>query len=480
MKILLTQSYWLILDPKELRMNKPYPPLGTLYAAALLNNAGHEIFFVDGMAEHNLNAFGKAVSAFRPDLVVIYDDEFNYLTKMCLSNMREAALDMIRLAKRLSIPTVIYSSDATDHTLPYLEAGCDAALCGEGEMTLQEIVQSFADNHFSDVKEKIDGIRFLEKGEVHATAKRAFIDNLDHLPDPDFSFVDIDRYRKIWNDHHGYFSLNISTTRGCPYHCNWCAKPIYGQIYHSLSPQNIARRFKMLKETHRVDHIWITDDIFGLKPGWLEEFASVSATMGIQIPYKCLTRADLLLKNNTIQLLRDSGCETIWIGAESGSQRILDAMEKGTRVEQIYEATRKARLAGLEIGFFIQFGYTGETWRDIQWTRKMVRECLPDELGISVSYPLPGTKFYEAVKSDMKAKTHWTDSDDLDLMFTGTYERTFYKTLHRFVHAEYRFLLAFKREPWLLLPRLTWHAVRYMIFKIALFFHMFRKRPEIA
>ena len=92
----------------------------------------------------------------------------------------------------------------------------------------------------------------------------------------------------------------------------------------------------------------------------------------------------------------------------------------------------------MRVAFFIQFGYPGEAWEDINKTINMILELMPDDLGISVSYPLPGTKFYERVKSELTQKANWVDSDDLDLMFANTYSPLFYKTLHRYVHDRYR------------------------------------------
>ncbi len=438
MKILIGQSYFRILDPKELERNMPYPPLGTLYAATILKQNGYEVKFFDAMLSEDTNEFITLMKVEKPDLVLIYDDEFNYLTKMCLSNMRNASVQFIKEAKKLGLPVIIYSSDATDYSSYYLNAGCDAIIVGEGEITLKQVVDSLAADNFNAEKENIYGLKFFKNGEIVSTPKQKLITNLDEIPDPDYAFVDINRYKKIWYEHHGYYSLNISTTRGCPYRCNWCAKPLYGQIYHSRSPLKAAEQIKQLKNDYQIDHIWITDDIFGLKPDWIKEFAVKLKKLNTIVPYKCLSRPDLLLRGNTINDLKESGCEIIWVGAESGSQKILDAMDKGTTVEQIYESAKKVHRAGMEIAFFIQFGYTGEVWTDISLTRKMIRDCLPEDIGISVSYPLPGTKFYERVKSELKDKTNWADSDDLDLMFTGTYERSFYKILHRFVHAEYR------------------------------------------
>src|SRR5690606_35903219 len=276
----------------------------------------------------------------------------------------------------------------------------------------------------------INGLKFLNEGKIFSTPPRKLIREIDSLPNPDYTLLNIEVYRNIWFQNHGYFSMNVSTTRGCPYKCNWCAKPLYGQTYSTHSPQRVADQFRYLKDNFNVDHIWITDDIFGLKPGWIKNFSGELKKRRIKIPYKCLSRPDLLIKGNTVSELAESGCEAIWLGAESGSQKILDGMDKGTTVEQIYLAAEKIHNAGMKAAFFIQFGYSGENWEDIKLTRKMIRDCMPDDIGISVSYPLPGTKFFENLKKKAQLenkKTNWVDSDDLDPMFGGTYSRIFYK-----------------------------------------------------
>jgi radical SAM superfamily enzyme YgiQ (UPF0313 family) len=460
-KILTGQSYFRVLDPKELERQMPYPPLGALYAAAVLKNKGHEVIFYDSMLGENPGEFHEKILTVKPDLLLIYDDEFNYLTKMCLSNMRDVAVSFIKTAKLLSIPVVVYSPDAADFYNYYFDAGCDAIIYGEGEQTLCEVINAFENNGFDYKRHNIAGLKFREQGNVIINMQRKMIEDLNMLPFPDYSFVDIKNYRKIWLKYHGYFSLNISTSRGCPYNCNWCAKPIYGKIYNARSPQNVVKQIKELKEKYKIDHFWITDDIFGLKTNWIKQFADECEKQSIKIPYKCLSRPDLLLRGNTLEELKRSGCQTIWIGAESGSQKILDAMEKGTNVKQIYHAVEKVHSLGMEIAFFIQFGYTGESWEDITLTRKMIKDCLPDDIGISVSYPLPGTRFYENVKARMKTKTNWKDSDDLDLMFSGSFERSFYKILHRFVHAEYRIRKIIKAKAFNKIPRLLVYLIRF-------------------
>ena len=466
MKILIGQSYFRVLDPKELERQMPYPPLGALYAATILRNSGHEVIFYDSMVGENPGEFNEQILTVRPDILLIYDDEFNYLTKMCLSNMRGAALSFVKTAKLLSIPVIVYSSDATDFCNYYFDAGCDAIIYGEGEQTLCEIIKAFENNTFEHSRNQINGIKFQDNENTITTPQRKMLEDLDALPFPDYSFVNIEKYRRIWLKYHGYFSLNISTTRGCPYNCNWCAKPIYGKTYNARSPQNVVSQLKELKEKYNINHIWITDDIFGLKTDWIRLFADECEKQDVKIPYKCLSRPDLLLRGNTLEELKRSGCQTIWIGAESGSQKILDAMEKGTKVEQIYNAAEKVHALGMEIAFFIQFGYTGENWEDIILTRNMIKDCLPDDIGISVSYPLPGTKFYETIKVQMQSKTNWKDSDDLDLMFSGSYERAFYKLLHRFVHVEYRINKIIKTKDLKKIPHLLIYLIRFINLRI--------------
>jgi radical SAM superfamily enzyme YgiQ (UPF0313 family) len=465
--VLITHSYFLHLDPKMQRLMTPYPPLGTLIAAEYLADRAYPVACFDTMFTRGPSEFVASLESHHPDLCVIYDDDFNYLTKMCLSNMRYAAFEMIRAAVSRNVPVLVHGSDATDHANAYLQQGALAVIVGEGEQTLLEATDALLIGY----KNRLNDIPGLVRTNTR-TPKRDFFENMDELPDPDFDRIDIERYRDAWQKKHGYFSLNVSTTRGCPYHCNWCAKPIYGQSYHSYSPQKVARHWQILKERFRPDHLWITDDIFGLKPGWLESFQHECSRSGAMIPYKCQTRADLLLRDRMIDNLKTTGCVDIWIGAESGSQKVLDAMEKGIRVEHIYEATRQVKKAGMNISFFIQFGYPGENWKDICETRKLIKDNLPAELGISVSYPLPGTKFYERVKHDLKTKSNWTDSDDLDMMFAGTYPRHLYKSLQRFVHSEYRVTKFFRERSWGKLIHLIYHILRLYCYRLIMTSHI--------
>jgi anaerobic magnesium-protoporphyrin IX monomethyl ester cyclase len=435
--ILFGQAYFLRFDPKLWAARQPYAPLGALYAAAAVRGRGYSVGFFDAMLAESEAEWTGALDRHRPRIAVIYEDSFNYLSKMCLLRMREAALTMVGAACERGVSVIVAGSDASDHPSIYLNAGAHLVVTGEGEVTLVDAIDSLIGRSSRPVS-IVQGVAIRQgDGRILRTASREIIRDLDSLPRPAWDLVDVARYRSIWQKHHGYFSMNVVTTRGCPYHCNWCAKPIYGQRYTARSPESVVGEIAWLKDTYRPDHLWIADDIFGLKPGWIEQFARLAIEQDARVPFKCLLRADGVTEA-VAAALSAAGCRTAWIGAESGSQRVLDAMEKGTRVEQIVEAVRRLRRAGIEVGFFLQFGYPGETREDIEQTLQMVRDCRPDDIGVSVSYPLPGTAFYERVKTQLGDKQNWFDSDDLAMMYRATYVPEFYKTLHAAVHAEFR------------------------------------------
>jgi len=434
-RVLFTHSYFYKLDSKQWKFKQPYPPLGSLLAGAVIREAGYDVNFFDVALRDAPTEIEDEVKKYKPDYVVIYDDGFNYLTKMCLTAMREAAFTMAKIAKNHGACVIVCGSDSSDQYETYLSNGIDFVVRGEGEEALRKLLISLEKK---ENYQEIKGIAFRSSNETIVTAPRPVLRDLDSLPMPAWDLIDLEPYQKIWKSHHGYFSLNIATTRGCPFKCNWCAKPIYGNRYNSRSPEHVVNEIEFLLKRFQPDHFWMCDDIFGLKPGWVKRFSELVDERNLKFKYKIQSRVDLLLEENTIEALAKSGIDTIWVGAESGSQKILDAMDKGTTVEQIREATKLLHQHKIKVAFFLQFGYSGETKQDIDATLKMVLDLLPDEIGISVSYPLPGTKFYENVKSQLKEKQNWVDSDDLAMMYPATFSPAYYKLLHRYVHSRYR------------------------------------------
>ena len=447
--ILFGQSYYLRFDPKLYAAMQPYPPLGTLYAAAYMRERGYNVALFDAMLAESTDEWAVKLDETQPKYTVIFEDNFNYLSKMSLLRMREAALAMITAANEHNYTIIVGGADMTDHPDVYLNAGADYVLIGEGEETLGELIDVLSGKSVQKI-EFIRSLAYLENGEVIKTLPRPVIRELDALPFPAWELVDIDRYRSVWQQHHGYFSMNLITTRGCPFHCNWCAKPIWGQRYTARSPKNVADELQWLHDNYQPDHIWFMDDIMGINDKWIEQFSAELSQRQLRIPFKSLNRADLLLRGDTIPALARAGADIVWIGAESGSQKILDAMDKGTQVEQIYEATRKCHEYGIKVAFFLQFGYPGETRADIDLTLQMVRDLMPDDIGISVSYPLPGTPFYERVKSELGERANWIDSADMAMLYQGPFATPFYRQLHTVVHKDYR-------------SRKTWRTIKQLL-----------------
>lgn len=433
-KLLFSHSYFYQFDPKQWRAQQPYPPLATIQAAAYMREAGHTVALFDTNLRMHPLEVREALKEQTPKYFIIYDDGFNYLTKMCLTNMRQAACEMAEEAKKHGCIVIINSSDSTDQYEYYLKRGVDYVVRGEGEETLRVLIDCLENNKDCS---SVEGLAYLKNGQLLVTSARPVLKDLDALPLPAWDLVDIEMYKSTWLSKHGYFSLNIATTRGCPFKCNWCAKPIYGNRYNSRSPEHVVREIELLIKKYSPDHIWMSDDIFGLKPGWIQSFRNLVKERDLKFRYKIQSRVDLLLQQDTIDALADSGAQTVWVGAESGSQKILDAMDKGTTVAEIETASSLLRKKRIRVGFFLQFGYPGETREDIEKTIAMVLKLMPDEIGISVSYPLPGTKFYERVKDQLTQKQNWSDSDDLSMMYSGTYPPVFYKILHRYVHNRY-------------------------------------------
>jgi anaerobic magnesium-protoporphyrin IX monomethyl ester cyclase len=434
--ILLTHSYHLYYDRKQIRKMQPYPPLGTLYAAALLRRSGFSVALFDSMLENPEQGFPEALARHRPRVVAIYEDNFNFLSKMCLTRMRRVAFGMIDAAKAYGSKVVLNGSDASDHTQEYLERGADYVLLGEAEGTLLELAESLVRHSGGNIGD-IRGLAYrgARGGSPVRTPLRPLMRNLDLLPLPARDLIDRERYRSAWKKAHGFFSLNLVASRGCPYRCNWCAKPIYGDSFHGRSPESVALEMRDLREQFGVDHLWFADDLFGINDRWVQDLAGHVERHDAAVPFKMQSRADLMQKETAAALAR-AGCVEVLTGVESCSQKILDAMQKGTRVDQVAQARENLRENGIRACFFLQFGYPGETWSDIERTIQMVRQTRPDDLGISVSYPLPGTKFYERVREQLGEKTNWVDSEDLSMMFKGAYTSEFYRALHDALHAE--------------------------------------------
>jgi len=438
LSILVCHSYFLRFDPKQAERRKPYPPLATLQCAALLRRAGYQVSLFDAMLADDLGEYERALGSAHPQAVLLYEDNFNFLSKMCLAKMRSAACQMIAAARRAGARVIAAGSDVSDAPEPYLRAGADIALRGEGLPALLEVLRrlDLAPGAASRaLAEGVAGTATLTGAGVAAINGAKLLPEIELAERAAWDLVDMDRYRDAWLAAHGYFSLNLAASRGCSFRCAWCSKPIWGNHYLQRSPAAVGHEIGYLKRSFRPDHVWFADDIFGFRVDWVREFAAVVGGTASTVPFTIQTRADLL-SERMVQALREAACVEAWLGAESGSQRILDAMNKGTTVQDILTARSRLKAAGIRVGFFIQLGYLGEQLVDILATRELLAAARPDDVGVSVSYPLPGTRFHELVKAQLGPKTHWQDSDDLAMMFQGTYTSEFYRAVRNLFHDE--------------------------------------------
>jgi anaerobic magnesium-protoporphyrin IX monomethyl ester cyclase len=436
LSILVCHSYFLRFDQKQQERAKPYPPLATLQVAAQLRQVGHAVSLFDAMLADGTAEYRRLLHATQPQLVLFYEDNFNFLSKMCLGKMRDACCEMVASARHAGARVVASGSDATDAPEPYLQSGADVVLLGEGLETLGALVARLDTNPaqlVAPLVEGLSGLATLKDGAVMTTRGANLPRSYQHAAPPAWDLVQIERYRSIWQAAHGYFSLNMAASKGCSFRCAWCAKPIWGNQYLQRSAAEVAAEMTHLKRTHAPDHVWFADDIFGFRVEWVTQFASAIQASGGSIPFTIQTRADLI-SERMAEALKEAGCKEAWIGAESGSQRVLDAMNKGTTVPEILTARARLQAVGIRVGFFIQLGYLGEELMDVLATRKLIDNARPDDVGVSVSYPLPGTKFHELVKEQLRGKTHWQESDDLEMMFQGTYNSEFYRAVRNLLH----------------------------------------------
>ncbi len=435
MKILFAHSFFLVFDEKQRLGGQAYPPLGTLIAAAMARESGHQVALFDAMVAEGVEPFVSSLND-NYQVVVFFEDNFNWLSKMCLGRMRQACLRMIAAAKARGALVVVAGSDASDFPEVFLEAGADYVIKGEAEFRLVELL----DHHQASAAPFVGpGVYRLENGQTLGQAAVRGERDLARFPAPAWDLVDLAPYRALWGRCGGALSLNVMTTRGCPYRCNWCAKPIHGRRYDVRGPEAVADELAALKHTYGAGHIWFTDDIFGLKPGWLGRFADAVEARDAILPYMIQARADLVDEAFARDLSR-SGCRTVWMGVESGAQKVLDAMDKDLRLEDVDRAVANLRAAGIEIGFFLQFGYPGEGGQEIAETWALIARHRPDQIGISVAYPLPGTPFHAAVRDQLGPEDHWDHSHHMRPIHRASFPAAFYPVLYDYLHLRFRTL----------------------------------------
>jgi anaerobic magnesium-protoporphyrin IX monomethyl ester cyclase len=425
MDILLAHAYFLAEDAEERRIMRPHPPLGVLYLSAYLKRRGYDVGLFDGTFR-TLADFAERLRRDRPPVVGL---AVNLMTK-------RNALRMMAACRQAGATVVLGGPDPPYHAEAYLEAGADVVVIGEGELTLAALLAVLRGPWNPDALAAVAGIAFrAPDGRVVRTAARALIPDLDALPFPDRAAIDLHEYLQTWRTHHGAGTVSLITARGCPYTCTWCSRSVFGETHRRRSPANVADEVAAIVERYRPERLWYADDVFGIHRSWTLAYAAELARRRLRLPFECISRAERI-DDAVAEALVSLGCTRVWIGSESGSQRLLDAMQRKVSVERVREAAARLRRRGIEVGLFIMLGFDGEGVDDLRATIDHLKRTAPDIFLTTVSYPIKGTPYYDSVADRLVRRAPWHDSTDRDLVVRGRPARPYYTFVRRWVSAE--------------------------------------------
>lgn len=435
--ILLTHGYFLADDEKEQEIMKPYPPLGLLYISAYLRRAGLGVEFFDATFSSREELFARLhTPPTAPEAGGVIGIYTNLMT-------RRPVLDIMRVAKQHGWTVVLGGPESANYPAQYLQRGADVVVIGEGEETVRVLLSALAARGSHRLHD-VSGIAFQdEDGQLVVTPDRPQIADIDSLPWPDRAQIDIQRYVEVWRTHHGMGSVNLITARGCPYKCRWCSHAVFGFSHRRRSYLDCADEVEHIQAVYQPDQVWYADDVFTIHHRWLYQYAAELKRRTIKLPFETISRADRMMKEEVLETLAEMGCYRVWIGSESGSQRILDAMERGVSAEQVRWATKAAQRHGIEVGMFLMWGYAGETIEDIQATIEHVKKANPDIFFTTVSYPIMNTAYYNEVKDRVVLDEDWADATDRSYKIQGRHSRTYYKYADQWLRNE---VAAFRLE----------------------------------
>lgn len=424
MDLLLTHGYFLLEDPKELQIMKPYPPLGILYICSHLRAKGFRVEVFDSTFSSRQELF-QVLRNGPPSVLGVYA---NLMT-------RPNVVEILGVAKQSGWKVVVGGPEPGAYPGQYLAAGADVVVNGEGEITLEELLPALKAASV-DRLSQIDGIVFRgTDGNVVHTKSRIQIRDLDAQPWPARDAIDVERYVSTWRTHHGMGSISLITARGCPYHCRWCSHEVFGRTHRRRDPAAVAAELDWLVGRYRPDMAWIADDVFTIHHGWLKRYAEELGKRGVKIPFECISRADRL-NSEIADILADLGCFRLWIGSESGSQRILDRMERGVTVEQVQSGVDLLKARGIQTGMFLMWGYEGEEYPDIEATIQHVKKSNPDVFFTTVAYPIKGTPYFSEVADRVESPNGWRTSSDREIKIRGRHSRRYYSFADQLLRTE--------------------------------------------
>jgi radical SAM superfamily enzyme YgiQ (UPF0313 family) len=421
MDILLSHGYFIAEDEHEQKIMKPYPTLGLLYIVSHLKAKGFAVEVYDSTFE-TLAAFEAHIQRTRPGLVGLY---CNLMTKQNI-------LKMIEICRQVGANVVVGGPEPPHYAEAYLEAGAAVVVIGEGELTLEELIPAIDQQGVHRLHEVLGVVFRDETGQIVKTAPRPQIPRLSDQPWPDREAIPMERYLETWKTHHGASSISLITARGCPYTCTWCSHSVFGETHRRRTPQDVVEEVAWLVERYQPDQLWYADDVLTIHPRWFLEYAQALKARDLRIPFECISRADRL-NEKIVEALAEMGCSRLWIGAESGSQRILDAMQRKAKIEDVQQKTKLLQAKGISVGMFIMLGYHGEEVSDIEATVDHLKKSNPDIFLTTVAYPIKGTRYYQAIENQVVSHLDWSLRTDRDLKVAGRYSHRFYSHATRWM-----------------------------------------------
>ena len=362
-----------------------YLPMGLAYLAAVLEEAGHEVTVIDCPAEMiDLKQLKTKLVAIEPNLIGITS----------MTPTIQSAFLSAQTAKEAcpEAMVVIGGPHATfmDEQVLAEEKAVDVVVRGEGEETLLELAQNVSN---PTALKKIEGITFRNNGETVRTPTRPYIQNLDELPRPAYKYFSLENYRLF-----GRKMLPIMTSRGCPSQCSFCTTArMFGKAFRARSPKSIVDELEWLRDEHGADAFSFYDDTFTLNTKRAVTICEEIKNRKIGLPWDCQTRVSRVTPE-LLATMRDANCQQVFFGVESGCQTILDAVNKGTTVEQNRKAIKMAKDAGLFVAISVIIGYPGETRDMLMQTIDLVKKAEPDDAYICVATPYPGTELRRLVE----------------------------------------------------------------------------------
>lgn len=377
MKILFIQP-----PPRQIaREDIVVPPLGIAYLAAVLEAKGHKVSIIDAFAEGlDMRLLEEKIKATAADVIGISG----------MTPVIDNAFRVVKAARKHTKHIIMGGPHVSVAGKKIFEqcSGIDYAVQGEGEMSLPLVIDALeAGNDIS----KVPGLITKD----FSNPPSPFVDNLDNLPFPARHLLPNDRYRYILSS--GKVTT-MFTSRGCPYHCIFCDKAVFGSRWRSRSASNVLDEMEFVTREFRINSIIIYDDLFTVKKERVMEICQGILERGLKIEWKCEGRVNIV-EEETLDWMKKAGCSMIAYGVESGNQKGLDYLNKGTKVEQIKRAFELTRKAGIKPMAYFVLGIPVETYEDELGTIEFAKEIKPAYAQFSVLSPTPGTKLYDdAVK----------------------------------------------------------------------------------